>query len=154
MSLFKNKLLFLSLFIFIQLSCSDDENEACTDKIIETTSLENEYGCINTKFGMEINLTDDFMVITNQEDFERLVTGDCQPDIDFSTYDLIIGKKQLTTGNDSIDYQLIENCETNTYILEVTFKQNNTLIAPNLTYHRLIPKLPQTADVIVDITEN
>ncbi|MFD0931113.1 hypothetical protein ACFQ0R_00730 [Psychroflexus salinarum] len=152
MSIFKTKALLLAISIFVLFSCSDDDDNICTDQVIETTGLESEYNCVNTKFEMDIDLTDDFIIITNQTDFNSRVTGECQPDIDFITYDLLIGKEQLTTGNDSIDYVLTEGCETNTYQLEVTFNQNNTLIAPNLTYHRLIPKLPQGREVTVDIT--
>ena len=154
MNLFNYKLLPLAIFIFMLISCRDDDDNLCTDEVIETTSLESEYNCITTKFEMDIDLSNDFVIITNQADFDSLVTGECQPDIDFSTYDLVIGKKQFTTGNDSIDYVFIEDCETNTYTLEVTFNQNSTFIAPNLTYHRLIPKLPQPADITVDLIEN
>lgn len=152
MSIFKTKALLLAFSIFVLFSCSDDDDNLCTDQVIETTGLESEYNCVNTKFEMDIDLTDDFIIITNQADFDSRVTGECQPDIDFSTYNLLIGKEQLTTGNDSIDYVLTEDCDTNTYHLEVTFNQNETFIAPKLTYHRLLPKGSQTRDVSVDIT--
>ena len=96
-----------------------------------------------------MNLSDDFIIIGNQTDFDRLVTGDCHPEIDFFTYDLIIGKKQQSSGNDSIDYQLKKNCETGNYVLKVTFNQNIAAVAPNLTYHTLAHKLAHGKEITV-----
>lgn len=144
------RLLVIALILF-NISCSDDDGDVCRNEIIETTSLENEYNCENTKSNLEIDLSDDFIVITNQTDFENLVSGNCDPNIDFSRFDLIIGKEQLPSGNDSIDYKYSRNCNTNDYILEVTFNQNMLLIAPNITYHQLVPKIEQGFNVEVEI---
>ena len=94
------------------------------------------------------------MIIRNQSDFSEFVTGSCQPDIDYSTYDLVIGKKGLTTGNNSISYELVKNCETGNEKLTVTFNQNVTAEAPNLTYHALIPKLENQQILNVEIVVN
>ena len=150
----KTRVLLLS-FIFIGiLSCSNDDDNNCSDLIIETTSLENEYGCSNTKYQMEIELSDNHMIIKNQLEFSEFVTGSCQPEIDFSTYDLVIGKKGLASGSSSISYELIENCENGNQTLTVTFNQNETTEAPNLTYHALIPKLENEQELNVQIIVN
>lgn len=150
----KTRVLLLS-FIFIGiLSCSNDDDNNCSDLIIETTSLENEYGCSNTKYQMEIELSDNHMIIKNQLEFSEFVTGSCQSEIDFSTYDLVIGKKGLSSGNSSISYELIENCENGNQTLTVTFNQNETTEAPNLTYHALIPKLENEQELNVQIIVN
>jgi hypothetical protein len=73
--------------------------------------------------------------------------------IDFGTYDLIIGKRGLRTGNILISYELIENCETNVLTLTVTFLQNETLEAPNLTYHVLTAKIADVDGLEVEIIE-
>ena len=148
------KILLLSFILIGIVSCSSDDDSSCSDSIIETTSLENEYGCINTKYQMNIELSDDYMIIRNQSEFSEFVTGSCQPDIDFSNYDLIIGKKGLSNGNNSINYELIENCENGNQNLTVTFNQNETTEAPNLTYHALIPKLKDGQDLSVEINVN
>lgn len=44
------------------------------------------------------------MIIRNQFNCTEFVSGICQPNIDFSVYDLVIGKKGLVNGNSSIDY--------------------------------------------------
>jgi hypothetical protein len=142
-------------FIFAGiLSCSNDDEVNCSDSTIETTSLENEYACINTPYQMDIELSEDYMIIGNQTEFLDLVTGSCLPDIDFSNYDLVIGKKGLSNGIDSINYVLIENCENESQILTVTFNKNATTEAPNLTYHALIPKLANEQEFSLVIEEN
>ncbi|QNJ97565.1 hypothetical protein [Constantimarinum furrinae] len=148
----KNSFLLILMLVVI-LSCNGDD-DSCTPGIVEITSLEAEYGCVNTKNEMEINLSDDFVIITSQSDFDSQVTGSCQPDINFSIYDLVIGKKALTSGNTSITYELLRNCDTQIQTLTVTFVQNATTEAPNLTYHALIPKLENGQVLEVDIIVN
>jgi hypothetical protein len=145
-----NLLLFLGLVLLS--GCSNDDD--CTDTVLNTTSLEIEYGCTNTKYQMDIELSENFMIIKNQLDFAEFVSGSCQPTIDFSIYDLIIGKKGLANGNSSIDNELIKNCETGNENLIVTFNQNETTEAPNLTYHALIPKLGDEQELNIEIIIN
>ncbi len=128
-------------------------NDVCTDNELFTKSLEEEYGCVNTKYQIQIDLVDDFAIIHSQAAYNDLVTGICQPEIDFNTYDLVIGKKGLTSGNDTITYQLIENCNTNNLELKVSFHQNITTEAPNLTYHALIAKLGDEQNLNVEIIQ-
>lgn len=143
-------ILMVSIVIF---SCNNDDG-VCTDINVSTTSLESEYGCTNTKYQMDIDLSNDFMIIRNQADFNALVTGSCLPSIDFDTYDLVIGKQSFASGNTSIEYLLVEDCETANQNLTVTFYQNATAVAPNLTYHALIPKLDDGQVLNVEIVVN
>ncbi|UOQ74784.1 hypothetical protein [Hymenobacter cellulosilyticus] len=114
-------------------------------------SLESEYGCQNTSRQLEINLNQTYTVIRNQADFDRLVTGACHPLIDFSAYDLIIGKKGLASGTSGITYTYQRDCATNRPTLRVTFGQSMTTEAPNLTYHALVPKLAAEEQVAVEV---
>lgn len=148
----KNRILIISILFLGILSCKNDDG--CNDIIQNTTSLEAEYDCIDTKYQMDIELSENYMIIKNQLDFAKFVSGSCQPTIDFSVYDLVVGKKGFTNGNNSIDYKLIENCETGNENLIVTFNQNETTEAPNLTYHALIPKLQDEQGLNVEIIIN
>ncbi len=143
-------LFYLLVTVFLFVSCKN--NDDCEDLNVATTSLEAKYGCVNTKYQMDIDLSQTFTVIKNQTDYNALVTGSCQPNIDFVTYDLVIGKQALGNGNTSINYELIENCQTGNQTLKVTFNQNETTVAPNLTYHALIPKLKEGQELNVEIT--
>jgi len=137
--------------LFVAFSCSN--NNYCSNTMLAITSLETEYACNNTKNQMNINLVDDYMIISNQEDFSAFVSGTCQPTIDFAMYDIVIGRKSLTSGNDSIEYTLLENCETGNLNLKVTFIQNITAVVPTLNYHALVPKIGEqqvlTTEIII-----
>ncbi|MGM0636095.1 MAG: hypothetical protein ACQESK_08505 [Bacteroidota bacterium] len=148
------KLLVLTIIGMFLLSCSSDDDNTCNDTEITTTTLESEYGCENTKHQIDIGLTDDYTIISSQTDYNNVVTGNCQPDIDFSTYKLVIGKKGLSNGNDSIDIQFIENCTTGEPTLTFTFNQNDTEVASNLTYHALIPNHYDEMELVVDLVIN
>jgi hypothetical protein len=57
----------------------------------------------------------------------------------------------LTSGNTSIEYELRDDCKEAVKVLKVTFNQNIATVAPNLTYHALIPKLGDDETIRVDI---
>lgn len=149
----KKALLFLVCIPFLLSSqCTADDNDPCFDEEIATNSLETIYSCENTKYQMEIDLSNDFIVITDQQTFNDLVTGSCMPEIDFSTYHLLIGKQGLTSGNTSIHYSLSKDiCKSDLWELTVNFNQNATAEAPNLTYHRLIPNTLNAENIMVTI---
>jgi len=148
-----------SILIFILSSaqlCSsnDDDQEPCDNTTLSVVTLESEYNCLDTKHQLDINLIDDFTIIRNQTDYDTMVYGDCNPNINFSTYDLLIGKKELNSGNHTIEYLLIKNCETTDLELTVIFNQMDAPIISNLTYHILVPKLIENQTVLVDIEIN
>lgn len=138
----------------IENSNESERSNDCENTTLIVTSLEETYDCVNTKYGLHIDLDDNFTLIRSQSEFTDLVSGNCQPTIDFTIYDLVIGKKHLINGNDTIGYDLLLNCETSTLELTVVFNQNLSDVAPNITYHALIPKLSATQTLTVDIQIN
>jgi len=130
-------------------TCTGEED--CFNPELPVKSLESEYGCPDTRHQLNIDLSQTHIIIRSQADFDRLVTGSCRPQIDFTTYDLLIGKKGLSSGNSSIKYTLQRDCKTNQAQLRVLFQQNPLTIAPNITYHALVPKLAPSEDVKVEI---
>jgi hypothetical protein len=130
------------------------KNEELPCEVVNSvpTSLEAEYGCVNTKYQMQIALQNNFKVIQSQAEFTAQVTGTCMPIIDFSNYALIIGKKGLTNGNRNISYALVRDCPNNKMTLNVTLQNDLTLNAPNITYHALVPKLNTNEQVAVNVT--
>jgi hypothetical protein len=150
----KRIVFFLSMLVMIAFLSSCSKDDECKTETIELKSLEDEYGCVNTKYEMELDLTNQFTIIKSQVDFDFFVTGSCMPpNIDFTTYDLIAGKQGLTSGNTSIDYAMVKECDPVRYSMTVTFNQNATTEAPNLTYHALAPKLEEGADLSITIEE-
>lgn len=146
-------LIFGSMILMIFSSCGKLATDPCDHSGLPVLSLEDEYGCVNTKRGMEIDLSNQFVIIRDQADFESLVTGTCIPDIDFLKYDLVVGKQGLTSGNVRIEYELTQDCEKSNLQLKVTFFQNITTEAPNLTYHAVIDKLQDLQGVDITIEE-
>lgn len=135
--------------------CDEDDDYNCTVETLETSSLETLYDCTETKYQMDIDLSDDYIVIQDQETFNNLVTGSCMPEIDFTTYNLLIGKQGLASGNTLITYSLSRNiCVSEQWELIVQFDQNETTEAPNLTYHALIPNTLNSEDIFVRIIIN
>ena len=141
------------VFMLILFSCKNDD-DCGSPNWITPNNLENEYGCVNTKYQMDIDLNNDYTIIRSQESFDDLVTGTCAPQIDVSMYDLLIGKQALTSGNTSINYSFMNHpCNGEPY-LQIDFIQNATTEAPNLTYHSLIPKLNASETITVEIHIN
>ncbi|MGD1945536.1 MAG: hypothetical protein ACFB0A_04515 [Croceivirga sp.] len=148
----KNLTLFCGLLFFtVSFSSCENYTSGCNPTKIAITSLEEEYNCENTKNLLEINLEETFTIITTQQEFENMVSGDCSPQIDFDSFNLLIGKKSFSQGNDSIVYEFVRKCTTDNLQLTVTFLQNSTTLSPNLTYHVLVPKLEQGETVEVTI---
>lgn len=144
----KRLLLMLSIVSLFGTAC--EKKETCLSEEIAVTSLEKEYGCENTVGGLEIDLEDSHTIIRSQPDFEQRVAGDCMPEIDFEKYDLIIGKQRLRSGVHEINYEYLRNCNGD-YRLNVSIQHNSASVAPNITYHALVPKLPAGEPVDVDI---
>ena len=142
--------LIISILTIVTLVGCENEDE-CKNTTLKIESLENLYGCSDTRYGLECRLDNDYEIIRSQQKFQNFTTGTCRPEIDFQSYDLIVGKKGLTSGNSSIEYDLIKDCQKNIKILTVTFNQNMTTVAPNLTYHALVPKLGDEETIRVDI---
>lgn len=144
----------LILSLLVLTSCSNNDDPGCFVSNVNFTNLEAAYSCENTKNLLEIDLVDTFTIINSQIEFDKQVSGPCMPQIDFDIYTLIIGKKGLSNGNSSISYDYTNDCETNKNMLTVTFNQNATTEAPNITYHILSPKIAEGATVDVSLTIN
>ncbi|MBZ9632181.1 hypothetical protein LB465_15470 [Salegentibacter sp. LM13S] len=147
--IFKIRFLLFTLIIVV-FSCSKKDN--CTSNKINITSLENEYGCPDIRYS-DVDIEENYLIISNQESFEELNMVSCTPEINFSKYDLIIGKKSLSQGNQSINYELSKSCVTQNLILKVIFTQNEAAVALTVTYHVLIPKLENQQIISVELEE-
>ncbi len=144
------KLLFLTILIASLYACRHADYYDCSNNNIEVKHLETEYGCTD----IEIDLSNDYMIIRNAQDYSQYVIANCQADIDFDTYDLIIGKKRLSNGLDTVKYKLTGNCETGNQNLKITFDLSDTVEAPIVIYDALIPKLDENQNLNVEIIVN
>ncbi|AFM03557.1 hypothetical protein Fleli_1119 [Bernardetia litoralis DSM 6794] len=83
------KLLVLALLVGFQ-SCNSDD-EICTKDITNSTkTIEELYNCSTTFETLSlISKKDSCIIITDKDDFDSKVEGNCHPKIDFDTYNLI-----------------------------------------------------------------
>ena len=143
----------LALFAFTCKKIAEEKRitPTCESGNVVIKNLETEYGCVNTKYNLQLNNVDSFVVINSQPEFEAKVTGTCLPAIDFAAYTLVAGKKQLTNDNSNIQYTAIRDCNASKIHLNVLLSNTLGLSAPVVTWHCLLPKLQATEMVEVNI---
>lgn len=133
------------VILFVSLAC----NESNDCKEIQLTTQH--FDCENTKHSLQINIQNDYTIIRSKEAYDSKVTGDCHPTIDFSHYDLVIGKQSSGNWNDTIKYDLRRTCPDNELTLTVDIIQSLLTLPDNVVYHALIPKLGDEETIKVTI---
>ena len=118
---------------------------------MSTKQFESEYGCENTKHTLLIDTVNACVVIRSKESYDELVSGICHPEINFSLYDLIIGKQSTGNWNDTILYDYRKTCPENNLTLTIEIVQSDLTLADNVVYHALIPKLGDEETLYLNI---
>jgi len=146
----KSSILYGLIVICILSTCKKDN---CTETLLTEKHLESEYGCINTKRTLSVDLNNDCIIIRSKTDYDNKVSGSCHPEIDFSLYDLVIGKQASGNENDTIEYDLRRVCPNDELTLTVNIIQSDATRPDNVAYHALIPKLgdEEALNVIVKV---
>jgi hypothetical protein len=134
----KNTILLSAFLICILSFCKKD---TCKEELIVIKHFETDYGCPDTKFILQIDLTNNCTIIRSKEAYDGQVTGACHPAIDFSVYDLVIGKQSTGNSVDTILYDLRRTCPEKQLTLTVDIVQSALIQPATVTYHALIPKL-------------
>ncbi|MDM8174044.1 hypothetical protein QT327_06705 [Olivibacter sp. 47] len=104
----KRGIILISFFLSI-FACDkeDREDKECMLLMyVPLPSLEEVYGCTDTRYAFHIDLKETHELIRTKHTYDEKVTGSCHPAIDFEKYDLLIGRKGLKSGNHSITYEL------------------------------------------------
>ncbi len=128
----KNIILVLAL-LFVSMACNQIKD--CEE--IQLTT--HHFDCELT--WNSIDIQNDYTIIRSKEIYDSKVTGDCHPTIDFSQYDLVIGRQSSGNENDTIKYDLRRTCPDNELILTVDIIQSLRTRPDNIVFHALIPKL-------------
>jgi hypothetical protein len=146
----KYSFIFTIILLSVLSSCKKND---CTEEILSAKHLESDYGCENTKYNLVIDLQNNAKLIRSKEAYDTEVTGPCHPDIDFSKYDLVIGKQSSGNENDTILYDYRSTCPDNQPTLTVDIIQSLTTRPDNVVYHAIIPKLgdEETLSIIVNL---
>jgi hypothetical protein len=140
----------VSVFLIFILSCSKKDD--CKEEVISIKNLERDYGCQNTKYTLQMNLNDDVAIISTKESYDNVVSGNCHPDIDFSLYDLVIGKLSISNTNDTIKYELRRTCPGSKLTLAVDLIQLAVTQPSTIVYHSIIPKLGNEETLNIQLT--
>lgn len=146
---------YLKLLVLVLLggfqSCNSDD-EICTKDITNSTkTIEELYNCNNT-FENLFLVSDEnlYIIITNKDDFDSKVEGSCYPEIDFETYNLVIGYLGNAKKVTSLKNTLYRACEPNTYTLEIDIESKDEKAEkPLFIYHLLVPKSEQINELLV-----
>jgi len=123
------------VLLFACLACN--QIKVCEEIQLATHHID----CENTKYSLKINIQNEYTIIRSKEAYDSKVTGDCHPTIDFSLYDLVIGRQSSGNENDTIKYDLRRTCPYNELTLNVDIIQSDATRPDNVVYHALIPKL-------------
>ena len=100
-SINKKYLILCVLIILSSLQSCKSDDEICTKDITNSTkTIEELYNC-NTTFETLSLISKEYpyIIITNKNEYDSKVEGDCHPEIDFTTYNLLIGYIMLKYKN-------------------------------------------------------
>lgn len=126
-------IILVSALLFISMACNQIKD--CEE--IQLTT--HHFDCEMT--WNSIYIQNDYTIIRSKEIYDSKVTGNCHPTIDFSLYDLVIGRQSSGNENDTIKYDLRRTCPDNELILTVDIIQSAATRPDNVVFHALIPKL-------------
>ncbi len=143
---------YLVIIVMITGTLAFCKKDDCSEQKMTLKHLESDYGCLNTKDNLEIDLLDNILFVRTDEDYNTKVTGLCHPQVDFSQYDLIIGKQPLENINDTILYNYVRTCPGTVLSLTIDIVQSSSSALDTIVYHALIPKLSDTETLSVNIT--
>ena len=139
----KMKNVILILLLFVSIACNHIKD--CEE--IQLTT--HHFDCEMT--WNSIDIQNDYIIIRSKEIYDTKVTGDCHPTIDFSLYDLVIGKQSSGNEIDTIKYDLRRTCPDNELTLTVDIIQSAATRPDNVVFHALIPKLGDEENLKVKI---
>jgi hypothetical protein len=139
----------IGVFLILILSCK--KKDTCKEELMATKQFETEFGCADTRHTINIDLTNDLVLIQSKDVYDATVTGPCHPEIDFTAYDLVIGKQSVSNLNDTIIYDLRNVCPDNALTLTIDIIQGSATQPDNVTYHTIIPKVADGKTIYINL---
>lgn len=139
----------ISILLIIVFSCR--KKDSCHEVLMTTMQFETEFGCADTRHTLNTDLIDELVLIQSKDVYDATVTGACHPTIDFTAYDLVIGKQVTSNQNDTIIYDLRNTCPDNALTLTIDIIQSALTQPDNVTYHTIIPKIAEGKTLFVNL---
>ena len=131
--------------------CACHKNN-CNERSVPIRHFDTDYGCQNSKRTLAVNLTNNCILIRSQAFYDTQVTGTCHPSIDFTRYDLLIGKQSSANRNDTILYDYKRTCPNEVLTLNVDIVQSAVTQPDNVVYNAIIPKLTDKDSLRIMVT--
>lgn len=141
--------LILIITIFMG-SCAEDD---CQSGSIDIKELD-EFGCLNAQLTMMVDSPNEFDLIRSQDEYNQLVSGTCEPQINWQEYDLIAGRISFDKTVDSVSKRLTKDCFNNQLTLRIEFNLSDMEIPTAINFHALIPKLSNEETIFVEFIIN
>ncbi len=126
---------------------------ACSKKDSPTEIPFTDYSLTESSCAWQSYQPNKLIVINSNDELSSYVqcTGSL-PDIDFSKYTLLLTRGTSTSGISRIDKLFLQH-SGHEYWLKVNIKLNITTVVENWSVHILVPKLPSTVRVMLDVTQ-
>jgi hypothetical protein len=138
----KMKLLAILLFllplcvVILGAGCEEDEEIV---ELSEKGFLKfSDFGCENIVWNFKAGNSNSYYTVNSQQELSNYINSDCNPQIDFNKYFVIIGSKSFPTGVSLFDEKVEENNKEIVYT--ITFLTDDTFVASGAKYHAVIKK--------------
>ena len=125
--------------------------KVCRESTIATKHFETEFDCPDTKHTLDVDITDNAILIQTKADYDNLVSGPCHPDINFDSYSLLIGKQSTVNEVDTIYYNYGISCPDNELTLTIDIIQGVAAVPDNVVYHALLPRQADGGTIAINI---
>lgn len=147
----KTELIFL-LFFVMGAGC-EKNNEDGEYAEIEFFKF-SDFGC---ESDYSWNLKTDYIggnhIITSQQEFEECIAIECDPKINFSSYYVLVGSKQFSSGVSIYNEKVEEN--NSEVVYTITFLLDDSEVAQKIMYYVIIKKPSQDKNIrIVEVIKD
>lgn len=110
---------FIIIISILIISCQRDDDSICYPEEIELTNILELNNCPDDEpFLTSVDSL--YYLIYNQLEFDTYVTSECEIEIDFSRYMLLVGRSM----NKPVNFRLTKECENNNYTLFINTSEN------------------------------
>lgn len=137
----------VSIYLLLLICMACNQKDDCQEVKLPIHHLD----CENLNTSPQINISNNYVIIRSRETYDAQVTGNCHPVVDFSRYDLLIGRQSSGNEVDTILYDLRRTCLNNELNLNVDIVQSGATRPDNVVYHALIPKLVDEETIRVKV---
>jgi hypothetical protein len=141
----------LIVFLACLVSCKSDDVICTKDITSSTTTIEKSSICINAFEELSFYSKEKpYLIITSKEQYDTVIIEQCNTNIDFANYNLIIGYFRSDRKVIAFNNKFYRYCADNSYGLEVTVTRGKPENVTFYIYNILVPKKELINDLVVN----